>query len=609
MRHSTRPLALALSLLLAVGCATLLPAANVREGARVQLRFPEPPLEGATYRWVQTSGPAVEIETPDQAEAAFVTPEGTGNYRMIFARLSERDGVTETREFGVYVISENDPPIVDAGEDVRTAEGEVVTLFGTGSDPEDEELTFTWEQLSGPPIQLASALDSKLVFEAPGVEGPTDLVFALHASDGANDPVTDEVRVEVRAINGAPTLSAIEDRVAAPGDTLELEVQGSDPEGEELTYTWELRSSGPDIRIEQDGGPRARLRTRRAPAGVASYTLSVSVTASDGTQTSKPEAFVVSVVAREGVPLAEAGPDLVVTEGQRIRLQGRGTHPTGGDLEYSWRQESGTLPIELIDANTASPAFLAPTLPEGHKTLEAVFELTVSDGSLRGRDLVRVSVESAFKPRPKRVALAPGEVDPLFRLDAPFLSRWLRPQEAPTGESRGFHPRVAENALLARFNDSEGRISCDLPPGHWRFEGELDFTPTPRESGADPNPDRASYVRFETAEGEAIGFGLFETAEGLGVGLRLLERDEESGLWSALPETTVSVETWRPGDPLHFRCTWEGLSLSVRWSVSHTTLEQVPLRTLELSRAPELMSFVVRDGDGRAADWRLSGLE
>ena len=43
----------------------------------------------------------------------------------------------------------NDAPVADAGADQMVDEGDVVTLDGVGSDPENEMLVYGWRQISG----------------------------------------------------------------------------------------------------------------------------------------------------------------------------------------------------------------------------------------------------------------------------------------------------------------------------------------------------------------------------------------------------------------------------------------------------------------------------
>lgn len=79
----------------------------------------------------------------------------------------------------------NRAPIVTVTPaDATLRVGETFTLTGTVQDPEEDPLTYEWQQRSGPPLPLPAPKDLVQTFVVPPVESPTQLVFALVASDG-----------------------------------------------------------------------------------------------------------------------------------------------------------------------------------------------------------------------------------------------------------------------------------------------------------------------------------------------------------------------------------------------------------------------------------------
>ena len=71
-----------------------------------------------------------------------------------------------------------------AGTPQTVHSGALVTLNGTGSDPDGDQITYHWVQLSGPPVALASGDTAAPSFTAPSLSGAADLVFQLTVSDG-----------------------------------------------------------------------------------------------------------------------------------------------------------------------------------------------------------------------------------------------------------------------------------------------------------------------------------------------------------------------------------------------------------------------------------------
>jgi hypothetical protein len=96
----------------------------------------------------------------------------------------------------------NLPPLSDAGPDQTVVPGGTVTLDGSlSSDPEGVALTFTWTQVGGPSVAVASPNSSTPSFVAP-VVAPTapTLTFQLVVSDGEFSSTIDSMTV--RVLNG-----------------------------------------------------------------------------------------------------------------------------------------------------------------------------------------------------------------------------------------------------------------------------------------------------------------------------------------------------------------------------------------------------------------------
>lgn len=88
-------------------------------------------------------------------------------------------------------------------------------------------------------------------------------------------------------------------------------------------------------------------------------------------------------------PVADAGLDQAVMGGAIVNLNGTGSNDDDGDiLTYQWVQESGPA-VTLMDANTSTPQFAAPTL-----ALDSMIgiRLTVSDGTAMVSDSVNITV-------------------------------------------------------------------------------------------------------------------------------------------------------------------------------------------------------------------------
>jgi PKD repeat protein len=103
---------------------------------------------------------------------------------------------SSSSSMSMTIVVTNTAPIAIAGEDVEVTNGTLVTLSGTGTDPDGHNpLTFNWQQMSGTPV-LASNTGPVITFIAPA--GPTVLVFELTVTDAYGQSASDLVEVRVR---------------------------------------------------------------------------------------------------------------------------------------------------------------------------------------------------------------------------------------------------------------------------------------------------------------------------------------------------------------------------------------------------------------------------
>lgn len=89
------------------------------------------------------------------------------------------------------------PPAASAGRDqqVRYVDAGTVTLDGTGSrDPDEDDLTYVWMQISGPGVALTNEKTARPVFRPPAAG---DYRFRLRVFDGADSSAVSLVIVRV----------------------------------------------------------------------------------------------------------------------------------------------------------------------------------------------------------------------------------------------------------------------------------------------------------------------------------------------------------------------------------------------------------------------------
>src|ERR1051326_9056105 len=89
----------------------------------------------------------------------------------------------------------NQPPTATAGNDIQAVVGHKVTLSAAGSsDPDQQAITFLWQQTGGPSVSLSDPTASVTTF-VPTVAGK--YTFRITVTDTQNTSSSDVVRVTV----------------------------------------------------------------------------------------------------------------------------------------------------------------------------------------------------------------------------------------------------------------------------------------------------------------------------------------------------------------------------------------------------------------------------
>ncbi|ATB38155.1 PKD domain-containing protein [Cystobacter fuscus] len=272
----------------------------------------------------------------------------------------------------------NRVPVANAGPDQIVNERRLVTLAGSGTDPEGRKLTYEWKQVGGPLVTLSDASVPNPTFASPKVTADTDLRFELRVRDEVNTSPPDSVTVRVRDLpegNHAPTVTAKPELSVFELESVTLEASGTDADGDPLSYQW-TQVGTPAVSLD---GATTTKATFVAPEVKETLVLTFQVVANDSEESSAPFTVTVKVNNREHAPVASVKPVEAVDEGTRVTLEGSATDEDGETaFVYKWKQTGGTI-VSLSDKDTASPSFTAPNVD---KRTELSFQLIVSDGKL-----------------------------------------------------------------------------------------------------------------------------------------------------------------------------------------------------------------------------------
>ena len=216
---------------------------TVLENTIVQLSrsgfdFDNDPL---THSWSQIFGPQVNI-SQSESSVSFMAPDGIPNKSSMLVfefKVSDSYGDPAADSVNVIVVAANNGPTANAGPDHEINENSTLILSCSGNDPDDDLLSYSWRQLSGPSVELTNPNNSILSFVTPTVVKTTILEFECTVTDGALSN-SDTVNVTVyNTLTLDIMADAGDDRIINENKFISLDGSASyDPENQPLKYSW-----------------------------------------------------------------------------------------------------------------------------------------------------------------------------------------------------------------------------------------------------------------------------------------------------------------------------------------------------------------------------------
>ncbi|XPV77990.1 MAG: PKD domain-containing protein [Desulfovibrio sp.] len=339
---------------------------EVSVGELVKLTVPA--SSGSSYLWEQVNGTAVSFMNADNSTAYFQMPDAA----EIGVKLTVTNEYNATDSRGLSIIRVPDARITSP-VDVSNTGGPAVLTAAAGAG-----YTYYWEQVGGPSVTLLNADSRQATFDTSGLADGTVLSFKVI--------VTDEYGVSSEVV----TTITVRKSPVVVFESFPAHTKGG-------TYAYLSIKSvvGAEYHWEQIAGANATYYSTEyntfdfwMPEVGDSVTFKVTVTNVYGLSGSGT-----ITIDRDLPPVAVAGPDQTVSEGDSIILSADGSsEPNGDGLAYFWTQSSGPI-VTLTNANESNSTFVVPNMMSGSGSL--VFDLRVMDpGGQNGTDSVIVNVTS-----------------------------------------------------------------------------------------------------------------------------------------------------------------------------------------------------------------------
>ncbi len=434
---------------------------NVSEAASVTLNgsaSSDPDGNIVRYDWTQTSGSAVAIVDDDPATptATFIAPDVTAAGATLVFKLTVTDnnGLTATDSVSITV-NNIAPPLAEAGNNQNVSEGASVTLNGSASsDPDGNIVRYDWTQTSGSAVAIVDddPATPTATFIAPDVTAAgATLVFKLTVTDNNGLTATDSVSITVNNI-APPLAEAGNNQNVSEGASVTLNGSASsDPDGNIVRYDWTQTSGSAVTFVDDDPAtPTVTFTAPRVDLSGEILTFRLTVRDNDGLESTDE----LSVTIKDLIsPIARAGKDQTVKEGETVTLNGSASSDLDGTvLVYEWKQISG-IPVEIGDAFSTNLTFTAPNVDIDGETL--TFQLIVQDNDgLIGTD--EISIYAQILPRANAGSdqtVHEGEIVTLYASDS----------VAPAGETLTYYWTQTAGTLITLSDTQAAQPTFTAP--------------------------------------------------------------------------------------------------------------------------------------------------
>ena len=286
-------------------------------------------------------------------------------------------------------------PQADAGTGQSVNERAIVTLDGSWSiDPDAPNgipLDYSWTQQSGTSVVLSDPTAQKPTFTAPEVGANGDkLGFKLTVTDADGFEHSDTASINVKNVLVPPSADAGSDQNVAAGRTVTLDGSNSlDPDGTFSSLKWKQISGKNQVTLTTPNKLTTEFTAPSVDADGDVLTFELAVTDNDGLSSS--DTVTVKVAVPEA-PVAKAGADQSVTEGETVTLNGSESYDPDGTISVAqWEQISGKNQVTLTSPKELTSEFKAPAVDSGGDTL--TFKLMIIDIDGReSEDSINVTV-------------------------------------------------------------------------------------------------------------------------------------------------------------------------------------------------------------------------
>lgn len=351
--------------------------------------------------------------------------------------IATDDGVpakSDTATFDLTVAEVNRMPDISAISNQEMEETETLVIILSASDPDDNDLSFSVNNLPQFGVLNDNGDGSGTITLMPGFDDADDYEnITITARDDGSPELTANTTftLTVNNRNRAPQLSAIADQAVAEAETLTVEIAADDPDGDELSFSSSLPAFA---EFSDDGNGDGAITFRPDFEDEGEYQIEIIVIDDSSPQLSDTTAFQMMVSGTNRSPEIAAISDQVMNEGDSLQIDIEASDPEGDQLSLTVGQlpdfgeftdnGDGTARIRLLPGFSDAddyPDIEVRVMDNGEPALTTIesFDLTVENINRPPRavnDVVEIDEDMAVVIDVLRNDTDPDE-DPLHIID------------------------------------------------------------------------------------------------------------------------------------------------------------------------------------------------
>lgn len=336
------------------------------------------PEEDLTYGVSGNVSITVDID-PVTNIVSFSQPDDYCGTETIYFTATDTEGnIVNSNSIILQVLDVNNPPVLDAIEDITGYEGDLISITPNAADSDGDTITYSFTSPFGADGQWQTDFHD-------GDGGSCTYTITVTASD-KDGSTSRDVDIIVYNVNRPPVIDNVEDIVGFEGELIKIEPDVTDEDGEpvEVWYSAPFGTSGTWLPDYDDSG---------------TYTITINATDGIDTVTESADVFISNVNRSPSIELCLSSYTLNPDEECTIILEA--SDPDSDSMSFVIKADGEEVTSgDIEDVYTVSVSFNGI----GDHTIEVA---VTDDGTPEALSVTETAVANVIDPNADKDAITP----------------------------------------------------------------------------------------------------------------------------------------------------------------------------------------------------------